>query len=98
MATLNIKIRLVNGESFPISVPADATAAQLKAAIEAAKGEGFAASLQKLVCAGKVLGDDAGLAAAGIKDDGFVVCRVTKAKVGRPEALRSRANSCRARR
>jgi hypothetical protein len=89
--SLNVKVRLVNGEAFPVSVPADSTTLALKQAIEAARGaEAFPVGGQKIVCSGKVLADDASLAAAGVKEDGFVVCMVTKPKVRRAAAAATR--------
>lgn len=65
-----------------VSVDAEATVADLKKKIHDTKGAAFEPALLKLVHAGKILVDDSGLAAAGVKDGGFVVCMVSKVKVG----------------
>lgn len=56
------------------------TIAQVKSAIETSQGDGFAVAQQKLIHSGKVLKDDVTLEQAEVKENGFLVCMITKPK------------------
>lgn len=50
----------------------------MKSAIETSQGDGFAVAQQKLIHSGKVLKDDVTLEQAEVKENGFLVCMITK--------------------
>lgn len=82
-------------QSFVVNVEAEATVADLKKKIHETKGAAFEPALLKLVHAGKILVDDSTLTGAGVKDGGFVVCMVSKAKVRSSLQLRRARGRCR---
>lgn len=52
---MKLSVKTLTNEQFSVEVADSATVLAAKSAIEAVKGEAFAASLQKLIHAGKVL-------------------------------------------
>jgi len=73
---MKISIKTLQGKSFPLEAEPTHTIAQVKEIIE--KDHGLNAS--KLIHAGKILKDDQTLQTAGIKENGFLVCMISKAK------------------
>jgi UV excision repair protein RAD23 len=71
----------VNLQAFQLNLEETDTVLALKNKIHSTKGDAFEAGLLKLIHTGKILKDEDTLASAGVKDNGFVVCMVSKPKV-----------------
>jgi UV excision repair protein RAD23 len=80
---MKITVKTLTNEQFTVDVPNTATVLDAKTAIQGVRGETYAASLQKLIHAGKVLKDESTLEESGVKDGTFLVCMVSKPKVVR---------------
>ncbi|CAM9282165.1 unnamed protein product, partial [Chrysoparadoxa australica] len=76
---MKLNVKTLQGKQFPIEVSATDKISDVKVIIQAANAD-FEASRQKLIHTGKVLKDDVVVEAAGIKENDFLVCMVTKPK------------------
>ena len=75
---MKLKVKCLKGEAFHIEVNLEQTVADVKKVIE--ESQKFEVDRQKLVFAGKILGDDNTLGSYGVKEGGFLVLVVSKPK------------------
>mmetsp|Transcript_32701 Transcript_32701/g.49283 ORF Transcript_32701/g.49283 Transcript_32701/m.49283 type:complete len:430 (+) Transcript_32701:45-1334(+) len=76
---MQLIVKTLKGEKFPIKVEPSLTVEQVKGIIESAKSELPAASM-RLIFSGKVLKDSDPLESCGVKENDFLVVMVTKPK------------------
>jgi UV excision repair protein RAD23 len=77
---MKVTLKTIKDGQFTLDLDASSTVGALKAAIEAEKGQGYAAGALKVIYQGKVLADDATLESTGYKEADFLVVMATKAK------------------
>jgi len=79
-----VTLKNLQQQTFQIDINTTDTVKALKAKIEAEKGEGYKASEQKLIYAGKILVDDDPLSKYNIDDKKFIVVMLSKPKAAAP--------------
>ena len=78
---MKVTIKLLAGGLLPLdNLPADATVASVKSRIFESKGDAYAIGNQKLIHAGKILGDEVPVASLGLTEKDFLVCMATKVR------------------
>eukprot|EP00640_Fibrocapsa_japonica_P001367 CAMPEP_0113952714 /NCGR_PEP_ID=MMETSP1339-20121228/90578_1 /TAXON_ID=94617 /ORGANISM="Fibrocapsa japonica" /LENGTH=404 /DNA_ID=CAMNT_0000961371 /DNA_START=64 /DNA_END=1278 /DNA_ORIENTATION=- /assembly_acc=CAM_ASM_000762 len=76
---MRIEVKTLQGTTFHVEVEEKTKISQVKELIKTEKG--FATECQKLIFSGRVLEDDQSIGECEIKQDNFLVCMVSKAKM-----------------
>jgi hypothetical protein len=82
--TMKLSIKTLQGNTFPIECAESDTVLAVKEKVKAAQG--FEPETQKLIYAGKILKDDQTVSAAGVKENDFLVCMISKVSEEREQA------------